>query len=262
MPIGTLESVLASLNPERDFATAVSQYTKDDFCGSSGFPPERVVVAPLSAGDRFRPITDKAQIADVRARYGLATSRFCCRSRILNRARISRCSSAAFTAFCAELPSWDGNLVLVGNVKAGLGVEGIHEEIDKEPELAHTSHSGGRRVSMNTWAVCIAPAKRFFFLRLLKALGFLFLKRCSAGRRSYARIPVPSRKLPVMRPSWSIRRMRWRSRKPSSTFFRIPARRRELVAQSLRQAGRFSWEASAEKVAEAYRMAVNLLGTT
>ena len=61
--VGTLESVLASLKAERDVAAAVSQFTKDDFCCLSGFPLERVVVAPLSAGDRFRPVNDKAQIA-------------------------------------------------------------------------------------------------------------------------------------------------------------------------------------------------------
>ena len=35
-----------------------------------------------------------------------------------------------------RLPSWEGNLVLVGDPKAGWGVEVIQEEIDKEPELA------------------------------------------------------------------------------------------------------------------------------
>ena len=37
-----LESVLGSMKPERDFAAAVSQFTKDDLCALSGFPPERV----------------------------------------------------------------------------------------------------------------------------------------------------------------------------------------------------------------------------
>ena len=41
-----------------------------------------------------------------------------------------------------------------------------------------------------------------------------------------------------------------------------PALRRELMTLSIRQAGRFSWEFSAEKVVEAYRMAVNPLGIT
>ena len=36
-----------------------------------------------------------------------------------------------------------------------------------------------------------------------------------------------------------------------------PARQRELAAQSLRRAASFSWKASADKVAEAYELAVN-----
>jgi hypothetical protein len=58
--LGTLESVIASLDPKRDFVTAVSQYTKEDFCDLSGFPAERVIVAPLSAGDRFVPAREPA----------------------------------------------------------------------------------------------------------------------------------------------------------------------------------------------------------
>ena len=74
--VGMLESVLANLRAERDVAAAVSQFTKDDFCALSGFPPERVVVAPLSAGDRFRPVNDNAHIAAVRARLGVAERPF------------------------------------------------------------------------------------------------------------------------------------------------------------------------------------------
>ena len=68
---GMLKTVLAALNPTRDVVVAVSQFTKDDFCELSGFPPERVVVAHLSAGPIFRPVRDHATITRVRLRWGL-----------------------------------------------------------------------------------------------------------------------------------------------------------------------------------------------
>jgi glycosyltransferase involved in cell wall biosynthesis len=41
-----------------------------------------------------------------------------------------------------------------------------------------------------------------------------------------------------------------------------PGLRRELVTLSIQHAGRFSWKSSAEKVVEAYRMALDPLSTT
>ena len=174
--LGTLESVLASLDPKRDFATTVSQYTKNDFCDLSGFPPERVVVAPLSAADDFRPVTAESVLAQVRDRYGLTDKPFLLSVSNPQPRKNIPLLIRSFYRVLRRLPSWCGNLVLVGNVKAGFGVKVILDEIARCRSFLIESF-GLAVFLMNTFAVCIVAARRFFSLPPSRALDFPLSRR-------------------------------------------------------------------------------------
>jgi glycosyltransferase involved in cell wall biosynthesis len=50
---------------------APSEYTRQDLIKSYGLDPGRVSVVPLAAAEHFRPVEDAAELARVRARYGI-----------------------------------------------------------------------------------------------------------------------------------------------------------------------------------------------
>jgi glycosyltransferase involved in cell wall biosynthesis len=260
--VGMLESVLANLKAERDVAMAVSQFTKDDFCALSGFPPERVVVAPLSAGDRFRPVNDKAQIAAVRARLRVGERPFLLSvSNPQPRKNIPLLIRSFYIAL-RRLPSWEGNLVLVGQAKAGRGVEVIQEEIEKEPELARRVIRVGGAVSDEDLASLYNACEAFLFPSTSEGFGLPVLEAMQCGAPV---ICSNSSSLPEVAGNAAILvdpRDEVALAEAIIGILTNPGLRRELVTLSIQQAGRFSWKSSAEKVVEAYRMALNPLRTT
>ena len=259
--VGMLESVLFNLKAERDVATAVSQFTKDDFCSLSGFPPERVVVAPLSAGEPFRPVNDKAQIASVRARLRVGERPFLLSvSNPQPRKNIPLLIRSFYIAL-RRLPSWEGNLVLVGQAKGGWGVEVIQEEIEKEPELARRVIRAGA-VSDEDLACLYNACEAFLFPSTSEGFGLPVLEAMQCGAPV---ICSNSSSLPEVAGNAAILVDPTDEAALAEAIIGIltnPGPRRELVTLGIQQAGRFSWKSSAEKVVEAYRMALNPLGTT
>jgi glycosyltransferase involved in cell wall biosynthesis len=55
-----------------DLVVAISEQTKRDLVALLDVPPERVAVVPLGVEPHFRPMTDEAALAAVRARLGIA----------------------------------------------------------------------------------------------------------------------------------------------------------------------------------------------
>jgi glycosyltransferase involved in cell wall biosynthesis len=259
--VGTLESVLASLEAKRDVVTAVSQFTKDDFCSLSGFPPERVVVAPLSAGDRFRPVNDRAQIAGLRARLGLGEKPFLLSVSNPQPRKNLPLLVRSFYIALRRLPSWEGNLVLVGEAKAGWGTEVIQEEIRKEPEFARRVIRAGA-VSDEDLARLYGTCEAFVFPSISEGFGLPVLEAMKCGAPV---ICSNSSSLPEVAGDAAILvdpKDEVALAEAIVGLLSNPARRNELVALSIRQASKFSWESSAERVAQAYRMALNLVGTS
>ena len=256
--VGTLESVLASLKAERDVVAAVSQFTKDDFCSLSGFPLERVVVAPLSAGDRFRPTYAEGLLADVRARLLLSDKPFLLSvSNPQPRKNIPLLIRSFYIAL-RRLPSWQGNLVLVGDTKAGWGVEVIQEEIDKEPEFAKRVIRVGA-VSDEDLDCLYSACEAFLFPSTFEGFGLPVLEAMQCGAPV---ICSNSSSLPEVAGDAAILidpKDEVALAEAITGLLTNPARQRELVALGIQQASRFSWESSAGKVAEAYRMALNLI---
>jgi glycosyltransferase involved in cell wall biosynthesis len=109
-----MRRVFDSIDTENDWFTAISQFTKDEFCEFTGVAPERVQVTPLAAAQHFQPVNDPAQINATRARYGIPEGDYLLSLAAIqprkNLAHLIRC----FLRLLAERPSLEANLILVG----------------------------------------------------------------------------------------------------------------------------------------------------
>jgi glycosyltransferase involved in cell wall biosynthesis len=255
--VGMIESVLASLNPERDVATAVSQHTKDDFCALSGFPPERVVVAPLSAGDNFSPVKDQRMLDAVRARLELGDKPFLLSVSNPQPRKNIPLLIRSFYRVLEKHPSWEGNLVLIGSDEAGSGIEPIQEEIDKEPAYAkRVLRAGG--ISDEDLVCLYSACEAFVFPSISEGFGLPVLEAMQCGApvicSDTSSLPrVAGDAAILIDPTDEVALAESISRLLSN-----PASRRELSEASIQRARKFSWESSAETVAKAYGMALEL----
>jgi glycosyltransferase involved in cell wall biosynthesis len=253
---GMLKTVLAALNPTRDVVVAVSQFTKDDFCELSGFPPERVVVAHLSAGPIFRPVEDRDRIARVRARWGLENTPFLLS--VANpqpRKNIPLLIRAFFNA-ATQLPSWTGKLILVGNPKAGRAAETTDQEIAKRPELANRILRASG-VPDEDLACLYSECEAFLFPSTYEGFGLPVLEalQCAApvicsNRSSLPEVAGPAAVLVDPDDEAAVTQA-------IVEVINNPVRREELKRLSVEQAVKFSWEKSGESVAQAYMLALN-----
>ena len=109
---------------------------------------------------------------------------------------------------------------------------------------------------MNTFAVCIVAARRFFSLPPSRALDFpLEAMKCGSPV-----ICSNTSSLPEVAGDAAIMIDPKDEAALANAIVEVvsnPARQDELRAQSLRRATAFSWKASAAKVAEAYELAVS-----
>jgi glycosyltransferase involved in cell wall biosynthesis len=252
-----LRSLLVALDPARDVVVAVSKFTKDDFCDLWGFPPDRVVVAHLSAGACFRPVQDRELLSGVRAQWGLQNHPFLLSvSNPQPRKNIPLLVRSFFSA-AARLPSWTGRLVLVGNPKAGWGVEAINREIAKRPEFADRIISA-RGVSDHDLACLYSGCEAFVFPSTYEGFGLPVLEALQCGapvicsnRSSLPEVAGDAAILVDPNDETALH-------EAIVDLATNPDRREELRTFGIRQAGKFSWESSAECVARAYMMALNL----
>ena len=254
---GMLKSLLASLDPARDVVVAVSKFTKDDFCDLSGFPPNRVVVAHLSAGPCFRPVQDVAVLASARARWGLANDPFVLSVANPQPRKNIPLLLRAFFAAASRLPSWTGKLVLVGNPKAGWGVEAIEHEIANRPELADRIIRA-RGVPDEDLACLYSECGAFVFPSTYEGFGLPVLEalQCAAPVICSNRSSLPEvagDAAVLVDPSDEAAYV-----EAIVDLVTNPGRREELRTLGVRQASKFTWNSSAESVARAYMMALGL----
>jgi glycosyltransferase involved in cell wall biosynthesis len=254
---GMLKTVLAALNPTRDVVVAVSQFTKDDFCELSGFPPERVVVAHLSAGPIFQPVRDQATITRVRSRWGLENVPFLLSVANPQPRKNIPLVIRAFFGAASQLPSWPGKLVLVGNPKAGRAVETTDQEIARRPEFAgRILRASG--VPDEDLACLYSECEAFVFPSTYEGFGLPVLEalQCAApvicsNRSSLPEVAGPAAILVDPNDEAAITHA-------IVDLVGNPPRREELKKLSVEQAGKFSWENSADHVMQAYMIALNL----
>jgi glycosyltransferase involved in cell wall biosynthesis len=63
------QALVDGIDMETDSVICISEFTRTEFCETTGMSPERVMVVPLAAAHFFRPVTDPAVIAATRERY-------------------------------------------------------------------------------------------------------------------------------------------------------------------------------------------------
>jgi glycosyltransferase involved in cell wall biosynthesis len=253
---GMLKSLLDALDPARDVAVAVSKFTKDDFCDLSGFPPDRVVVAHLSAGPCFRPVHDPERLDRVRVRFGLQDDPFIlCVANPQPRKNIPLLVRSFYGA-ASRLSSWTGRLVLVGNPKAGWGSEAIDQEVARRPEFEGRIIRA-RGVSDEDLACLYSGCEAFVFPSTYEGFGLPVLEalQCAAPVICSNRSSLPE----VVGDAGV---MVDPSDEKALTDMIVdlvtnPERRDQLRTLGVRQAAKFTWESSAENVAKAYMMAVS-----
>jgi glycosyltransferase involved in cell wall biosynthesis len=111
------DSVLRSIDVDRDWVMCVSESTKTDLISVTGMTDERIFVVPLAASPEvFHPEEDAVRLASVLGRFGLVDRRYVLSLSTLEpRKNLTRLVSA-FAAVAANADLCDVCLVLVGAV--------------------------------------------------------------------------------------------------------------------------------------------------
>ncbi|MEI2581708.1 glycosyltransferase family 4 protein [Scytonema sp. PRP1] len=116
------KEILNSINHQKDWVVCNSEYTRQEFCEYTGMPLERTFVTPLAAANHFHLVTDSAQIATARQRYGIPDGNYFLSVGThleprKNLAHLIHC----FLELLSEQPNLDVNLVLVGSKRHTTG---------------------------------------------------------------------------------------------------------------------------------------------
>ena len=202
---GMLKTVLAALNPTRDVVVAVSQFTKDDFCELSGFPPERVVVAHLSAGPIFRPVQDPD---DHSGSLAMGSGEYPVpfvggqSSAAKEHPLVIRAFFSAASQLQRGLANWFSSAI------PKLAGESTNQEIAKRPELANRILRAG--VSDEDLACLYSECEAFVFPSTYEGFGLPVLEalQCAAPVICSNRSSLPE--VVGQLPFWLIRVMRRR----------------------------------------------------
>jgi hypothetical protein len=77
-PIGTqiLQSILDSIDLQRDWVICDSEYTRQDLLTYTGISLDRTFVIPLAAAEYFQPVTDTSQISSICNQYQIPPGKY------------------------------------------------------------------------------------------------------------------------------------------------------------------------------------------
>jgi glycosyltransferase involved in cell wall biosynthesis len=125
--------ILDSINLERDWIIAISEFTKHEFCEYTGMSPERVFVAPLAAANHLRRVENPEELAAMRQRYSIPEGDYLLSVSSLeprrNLIQVIRC----FFRLLREHPELEVNLVLAG--RKGYLEDRIVSEVEGAPDF-------------------------------------------------------------------------------------------------------------------------------
>ena len=228
---------------------APSEYTRRDLIETYGLDPGRVSVVPLAAAPHFRPVGDAAEVARVRARYGIGGEYVLAVGSIQPRKNLARLVRAYADLRRARGRSNLPQLVLVGR-QAWLYGETLRavEESGARDSIILTGYvSEGDLPALYTGALCFAYPSFFegFGLPPLEAM------RCGApvlagGLTSLPEVVGDAGLLVDPLDTGAI----------ASALARLiddEALRRELRERGLDRARSFDWRHTARMTLEVYR---------
>jgi glycosyltransferase involved in cell wall biosynthesis len=173
-----MHRVLSGIDPERDWVTCISEFTRQEFCEYTGMSPDRVFVTPLAAACHFRPVEDSAVIDVVRKKYGIPDGDyFLSLGALQPRKNFTRVISS-FLQLVRQQSTADLNLVIVGE-KAWLYEELLSSVTDLgelRDRLIFTGFIDDQDLS-----AMYSGAKAFIFVSLYEGFGLPVLEAMQCG---------------------------------------------------------------------------------
>jgi glycosyltransferase involved in cell wall biosynthesis len=111
------QSILNSIDYNKDWVTCVSEYTRQQFCEYTGMEQDRTFVTHLAADSCFFPVKDKSIIRQVKQKYQIPDSQYfvCLASQLEPRKNIPHLIRCFANLISQENNINDLNLVLIGS---------------------------------------------------------------------------------------------------------------------------------------------------
>ena len=254
-PISTVsfKAILDSINIERDWVIAISEFTKREFCEYTGMAPERVFVIPLAAANHLHRVNDPEQIEKIRQRYGIPVGDYILSVSSLEARRNLSHVIKCFFQLLSDHPNLDVNLVLTG--RRGYGEEKIVSAAETNPEL-HKRVIFTDYVPDEDLSALYSGAKAFVYASLYEGFGLPPLEAMQCG------VPVitsNSTSLPEVVGDAGIMVDPHDADALIESMLAIledPVLWQELSAKGLNRARGFSWKKCADETVEVYKTAV------
>jgi glycosyltransferase involved in cell wall biosynthesis len=247
------QQLLDSVDIERDWITAISEFTKSEFCEYTGMSPERVVVTPLAAADHFQPVTDAERLAEARRRYGIPPSDYFLSITTLEPRKNLDHLIRSFFALQEAEPAHEAALVLVG--AKGLKHDKIIAEATREAYRARIVFTG--YVADEDLSAIYSGATGFVYPSLYEGFGLPPLEAMQCGTPV---ITSSTTSLPEVVGDAGILvdpRDGDALSQAMLTLLRDAELSRSLRTKGLARAADFSWSACAARTVDVYRRAVH-----
>ncbi|HEX2190676.1 MAG TPA: glycosyltransferase family 1 protein [Longimicrobiaceae bacterium] len=249
-----VRSILESIGAE-DRVICISEATRRDLCGLTGMAPERVVVTPLAASrELFHRREDPAELAAVRARYGIPDAPYVLSLNTLEPRKNLGTAVRAFARLVEEERIGDLYLVLVG--ARGWDFTAIFEAVERFPAARGRVLFPGY-VADADLAALYSGALAFVYPSLYEGFGLPPLEAMQCG------VPVVASNtsaLPEVVGGAGL------MVSPDDVdgfaaalgeLYRDGGLRGELSRRSLARAAEFSWERCTRETIAAYRAALD-----
>lgn len=250
-----LQEKLKRLDPHRDWAICVSDFTRKELCAAIGLPEERTVVAPLAAEPVFRPIRSRDGLAKLLAERKIPSGPYFLSVANPQPRKNIPLLVRSFQQLASEPGGERVHLFLVGSQKLGWGQEAINEQIATVPAVRDRIFQLGA-VSDEELALLYSHCTAFVFPSLSEGFGLppLEAMQCGAPVICSNATSLPevtgdaARSVPPEDGQALVEAMR--------EIAVSPPLRAELSERSIRRAAQFSWDKTATIVMETYRKAI------
>jgi glycosyltransferase involved in cell wall biosynthesis len=245
---------LDRIDVERDWVICISEFTRKEFCETTGMSLERVMVAPLAADHSFHPITDQDVIAATRLRYQVPAGEYLlCLAAPQPRKNLA-CLIRSFFRLLDEQRFPDTYLVLAGSKEQGW----MYDEIFATAESSSKHRSRlifTDYVAEDDLPALYSGAVAFVFPSLYEGFGLPALEAMACGTPV---ITSNTTSLPevvgdaalTVDPTDADRLC-----EAMATILSDHSLRKELSGRGLARAAEFSWKKCAELTARVYHIA-------